>query len=168
MRFDINKMNKGQQILQLQNPSQSNGSSYGVLELGFEGNSTDSFEFIVFGGYDEDGNDMQQTCVFRTSLTNFQNSEWSDLTSPVTAEKVLLDEGDYFDDNMMFPLPETILTAQFLEVNVTDKQKKQYLLNLKNPRSQLVGVVGLNAFHVFDKTTRMWVASVTDLGLENI
>lgn len=91
-------------MLQLQNPSQSNGILYGVLELGFERNSTDSFEFIVFGGDDQDGNYMSRTCVFKTSLSNFENSEWADLTSPVTAKKVLLGEKDSFFDNMiLFP-----------------------------------------------------------------
>ncbi len=59
-RLDCFKENKGWQIICLQNPqSQYNGESYGIINLGFADNSDDVQEFLIFGGYNVDCDDMQ-------------------------------------------------------------------------------------------------------------
>lgn len=52
-----------------------------------------------------------------------------------------------------------MLSEEFLSELVESPAKRALLKDLTRKRCELVGVVGRNAFHIFDKTNRTWICS---------
>ena len=93
LRLDTLKLGKGWDSIDIPNPSLANGSYYGVFPLCFK---NEKFEFLIFGGYST--NDvMGRTCIFRTSLSNFFQSEFIKLDQD-------LFKPDAFSSNDFIPL----------------------------------------------------------------
>jgi len=74
---------------------------------------------------------LRRTCLFRTSLTDFTDSEYLELKDE------LLPVSDRFYFDLLFPLP-------------ADKN--------------LVGILGREAVHIFNKVEYKWVESHANLG----
>jgi len=45
-------------------------------------------------------------------------------------------------------------------------EKRALLQDLKQKRSQLIGILGRKGIHIFDATTRTWITSSEKLGYE--
>lgn len=93
----------------MQNPTSMIGFCYGVIPLGVANDS--HFEFLVFGGYDGSGY-LDRTCVFRTNLSKFEESEFSVLTrhQDNNQSEELLCEADDFNNIQFFPVSAALLT----------------------------------------------------------
>jgi len=102
--------------------------------------SDDKFELMVFGGRDST-KEMDFSKIFTSHLSNFENSEFTE-TDPMPGADRL-----YY--NQHFQIPEAAITSDFLEQ--LRSEKKRLLTDLRRPRSQLIGVMSRDYFHVFDK-----------------
>ena len=60
-----------------------------------------------------------------------------------------------------FPLSEEILNREYVDLHVPSADKKALLLDLKQPRVELLGLVNSGGdLHIFDKTHLNWVSCV--------
>jgi hypothetical protein len=64
----------------LKNPSLANGYQYGVLPLKSSSDG-DKIEFLIFGGNDKEYRLLDRTCVFKTCISNMNDSEFYMLES---------------------------------------------------------------------------------------
>ena len=74
------------------------------MPLGFK--SDDEAQFLVFGGMNPDYSRMKRTCVFTTSLSDFNKSEFVELKQNGESEELYVSE--IFNFNQYFPLPKEI------------------------------------------------------------
>jgi hypothetical protein len=70
--------------------------------------------------------------------------------------------GDRFYLNQYFPISK--LPIEFLELYVPCQKKRDLLMDIRREKCDLVGVIGRHAFHIFDKTNRLWIANIEKLG----
>ena len=61
-------------------------------------------------------------------------------------------KADYFIQNQVFPLPESLLTSNFIYQHVPSVNKRSLLLDKRQPPLKLVGTVGAEGLHIFDKS----------------
>ena len=75
--FDSEKVNCVWQILHLQNPSGSNRIFYGVFPLGLSRDSEEdnNFDFLIFGGADNYGNEKDSIMILSTCFSEFKASQ---------------------------------------------------------------------------------------------
>lgn len=73
---------------------------------------------------------------------------------------------DRFYFAQYFPIKESQLSENFLEIHVRSEKKRQLLRGLTKQHCELIGVVGRRAFHIFDKTHMTWICSSKALGYQ--
>ena len=65
---------------------------------------------------------------------------------------------DYFLQQQTFPVSSELMTADFVRKHVRDEKKQAVLLDMKQPRSDLLALVDrFGQLNIFDKTHRMWI-----------
>ena len=67
-------------------------------------------------------------------------------------EEEELPVADLFVKSGAFAISSELLTAEFVRGHVGDAAKRAVLLDLKQPRSQLLALHGYKGLHIFDKT----------------
>jgi len=139
LRLDTLKLGKGWDCIDIPNPSLENGVGYGVFPLGL---NNEKFEFLVFGGFSTNNANMERTCIFSTSLSNFSKSEFILLEEEI-------EEGDQFIDNRFIPLPQSLNRKIFKEC--------EHKPNLRHAHPELLMIEGQENTHIFDKTSRRWI-----------
>jgi hypothetical protein len=82
------------------------------------------------------------------------------------AETEELPVKDRFYFAQYFPIKESYLSENFLEIHVQSEKKRQLLRGLTKQHCELYGVVGRRAFHIFDKTHMTWICSSKALGYQ--
>lgn len=130
------------------------GCQYGFFPL--DSSSKQYNEFLVFGGImnDQPYDTMTQTGVLRIYL---------DMTGEVTLLRngegiVSLPHPDRFYFNQYFPISSKVLQVpEFIQ---------HFKPKVNGPKSDLIGVVGREAFHIFNKSDRTWVCSRKELGYQ--
>ena len=120
LMLDTLKYGKGWKTIEVKNPTNVNGWNYGAFPLRID-IEEDTADILIFGGSKSNFEGLSRTCTIRTNLSGEDCSSMEILTSNPGMK-----ERDSFLDNHFFPLP------------------------VKRPKSQLVGVVGYYALHVFD------------------
>jgi hypothetical protein len=59
-------------------------------------------------------------------------------------------------------------TDYFLNMYIENVERQSILKDLLKKKCELIGVVGRNAFHIFDKTNLTWFCSIKALGYETL
>ena len=69
-----------------------------------------------------------------------------------------LQYGHTFDQQQTFSVSSELMTADFVRKHVRDEKKQAVLLDMKQPRSDLLALVDrFGQLNIFDKTHRMWI-----------
>ena len=110
-----------------------------------------------------------KTLVLTLDLQDFDRSKLELLRNKETGEPEKLPCDDRFYFNQYFPLKgrsgeDTCpLSEKFVEKYVAENKRNILRVENNKKNAELVGIVGRQAFHVFDKTTRSWVCSCPSL-----
>lgn len=166
LKLDTWNLQMGWQALNIKSEMKSTGCQYGFFPLNAEGSKE---EFLVFGGIINNFTPYgfsNETAVLRIDPTDMEKSELVLLRNEATSQPELLPVKDRFYLNQYFPITHE-LSDEFLEKHVSP-EKQAILRDCRRKRSELIGVVGRIAFHIFDKSAMTWICSSESLGYAKI
>jgi hypothetical protein len=156
-RLDTLRMHRGWEELTLKPRKSEPGCDYGVMPLGPI--SDDKFEFLVFGGWIKGKGSQGRQAVFTTSIKDFAAS-----TFIVDKKERMVRESAF--DSETVALPSSTLTPQLFEDHVRSPEKRAQLANLTQPNYDLRAVLSDNGMHIFDKSSRQWIACLREQGFK--
>lgn len=105
-------------------------------------------EILVFGGSGADDSRKDATFLFRANAYDTSNSSVKRLKSANLIRR------DTFYHNIYTQLRPTHLSKSSLKFESMDRRA---LVDPKLKQGDLLGILGLENFHIFDKTRRCWI-----------
>ena len=110
-------------------------SLYAQAAFTLDNPNSDMKDIMICGGYGP-GHKSQRSLMVSTSLTGHLFAE-----NLHEEENQLLSADEFIEQKYAFPLSDEILTREFVDLNVPSADKKALLLDLKQPRVELLGLV---------------------------